>query len=87
MSRPDIVRKMTPGQLVNHLFTQADVARVCGVSRITVWRWAQEKPDGTGGRVPAAYHGAILELARAEKIELALEELHLGRTVSPYAAA
>lgn len=87
MSRPDIIRKMNPGQLVNHLFKQADVANACGVSRITVYRWAQEKPEGTGGRVPAAYHGAIMKLARAEKIPLALEELHLGRTVTRKAAA
>jgi transcriptional regulator with XRE-family HTH domain len=78
--------KLTPGDLVNQLLTQAEVARVCGVSRVTVWRWCQPRPEGTGGRVPEPYHEAIVKLARAEGIELAAEELHLGRAKKRRAA-
>lgn len=72
---------LTPGQLVNDLLTQADIARACGISRITVWRWCQPRPEGTGGRVPDGHHDAILALAREQGVELTREELHLGRVV------
>lgn len=79
MSATPSLRKVTPGQIINREFQPAEVARACGVKWSTVWRWAQDRPKGTGGVVPSRYHLTLLQLAHRLGRKLTTDDLVLGR--------
>lgn len=47
------------------------LAALLGVSRQTVFRWMQPRPLGTEGLIPTSQTPAIIELARAQGVDLA----------------
>ena len=73
------LRAVPPGQVVRREFTLAEVAEHLDVAESTVWRWAQPKPRGTGGVVPAEYHLSLLRLARQLGRKLTADDLVFGR--------
>lgn len=73
---------LTPGQVVLHVLGQTLAARELEVDQSTVWRWAQDKPRGTGGVVPARYHVRLIEIARANRKRLTAADLVHGRKVA-----
>ena len=75
------MNRITPGRLVADTFRPIDLERSLGVSRTTVWRWAQPLPKGTGGLIPSRYHARLLELARERSIILTTDDLVLGRAL------
>lgn len=75
------MNRITPGRLVADTFRPTDLERSLGVSRTTIWRWAQPLPKGTGGLIPSRYHARLLELARERSIILTTDDLVLGRAL------
>lgn len=73
------IRAVSPGQVVNRELGMTAPAKACGVSLTTVWRWAQERPKGTGGVVPSRYHVSLLQLAHQRGVRLTPDDLVLGR--------
>lgn len=72
-------RAVNPGQVVNRELGMTAIAKACTVSESTVWRWAQPRPRGTGGVVPARYHLTLLQLAHRLGKPLSADDLVLGR--------
>lgn len=51
------------------------LAKLLGMHRTSVLRWTYEKPNGTGGHVPAEHQSKILKLAKERGIKLKPEHL------------
>lgn len=79
MSTPIRIRAITPGQVINRELGMTEVSKACNVAESTVWRWAQKRPRGTGGVVPANYHVPLLHLAHRLGVMLTADDLVLGR--------
>lgn len=73
------LRAVSPGQVVNRELGLTAAGRACQVDESTVWRWAQERPKGTGGLVPSRYHRTLLNLARELGKTLTADDLVFGR--------
>ena len=73
------IRAVSPGQVVNRELGMTEVSRACGVSESTVWRWAQDRPRGTGGLIPSRYHATLLQLSHRLGKPLTADDLVLGR--------
>ena len=71
--------KKTPGQIVTNLAPPTEIGDALGVSRQTVWRWAQPKPKGTGGLIPSKYHVPLLRFAKKRKLAITERDLIHGR--------
>lgn len=49
----------------------SEVAGVCNISEVSVYRWGYSKEKGgTGGFIPDKYHAPLLEAARLRKYKL-----------------
>lgn len=70
---------ITPGALVNRELGTAAIAESLSLQRSTVWRWAQKRPRGTGGLVPAEYHRDLMSLAHRLGKSLSANDLIFGR--------
>jgi len=73
------IRAVSPGQVVNREIGMTAAAKACEVSMSTVWRWAQERPRGTGGVIPSRYHVTLLRLSHRLGKQLSADDLVLGR--------
>lgn len=73
-------RPITPGQVVLRVFSLSELRDGAKVRESTAWRWAQPRPKGTGGVVPARYHLTLLRLAHHLGRELTADDLVLGRS-------
>lgn len=80
------MKRMTPGETVNFLLRPGVVASALGVTRVTVWRWAQPADRGTGGIIPARYHAPLLRLAKERGVNLTADDLVSGRVIEEAAA-
>jgi len=75
----DTAATLTPGQVVLKVLGQTLAARELEIDQSTVWRWAQPKPKGSGGIVPARHHARLIEIARTHRKRLTAADLVHGR--------
>lgn len=62
--------------IIRHFGGHSALAKILGVHRTTVWKWAQPKQrGGTDGAIPVAHWPAILSEAKRLKITLKMGDL------------
>lgn len=61
--------------IIERLGGKNDVAEALGLDKSTLSRWCQPRPSGTGGMIPQRYWPALMQLARAKKVRVKLEDL------------
>lgn len=54
--------------IVKKMGGESRLAKLIGVSRITIYRWQYARPIGTGGLVPLHYRAKIEAMARLDGI-------------------
>ena len=64
------------GKIIARFGGEAALAKLIGVSRITLYRWQYARPYGSDGLIPTAQIEKIRSIARVEGVLLRPEELN-----------
>ncbi|HEX6216709.1 MAG TPA: hypothetical protein VFZ38_17865 [Vicinamibacterales bacterium] len=69
---------LSPAECVLKFIGMTRAAKIVNVEPSTVWRWAQPKPKGCGGTVPARHH---VDLIDGSGKKLRMRDMVYGRDV------
>lgn len=61
--------------VIERLGGKSNVAESLKLDKSTLSRWCQPKPQGTGGLIPRRYWSALTLMARAQGVDVTLQEL------------
>lgn len=75
MSIPTVHTLEPAYTVIEKLGGKSTVSEQLGLDKSTLSRWCQPKPDGTGGVIPQRHWAGLMEMARAKRVRITLEEL------------
>lgn len=75
MSIPTIHTHDPAYTVIERLGGKAVVAEALGLDRSTLSRWCQPRPEGTGGQIPQRHWGQLITMARAQGVDITVQEL------------
>jgi hypothetical protein len=75
MSIPTIHRHEPAFSVIERLGGKSAVCEALQLDKSTLSRWCQPRPHGTGGVIPQRHWAQLMELAKRNRVRLALKEL------------